>query len=199
MELASGFGGLSASISRGRFTGEFNLKIVYGGGVAAHLKVFCGRPSYRGWVEIFNVEPSIFLQLEDEIYRITSRSLKAGEPLYIEYYWDPETLKPLDMGAPPQTTRIGFKLLTQGFTWFKVWYYPEGFMEGNIKIQAEKPINEKSKIRHIEEACREIREFIEKWKTQPPKTLKETIERSLKIEKHLCPPTLSTPSTFYPL
>ncbi|MFN4045880.1 MAG: DUF1122 family protein, partial [Acidilobaceae archaeon] len=115
LRLVSGVGGFSALASPGRFSGEFNLKIVHEGGVAAHMKVFCGRPPYRGWVEVFNVEPSIFLKLEDEIYMVVSRSLKAGEPLYVEYHWDPETLKPLDMGAPPQVTRIGFKLLARGF------------------------------------------------------------------------------------
>ncbi len=183
--LAAGLGKLKASISPGRFTGEFNVRI-YSEGTAAYMKVFCGRPPYRGWVEIFNIEPNTFLQVEDEIYRVVSESLKAGEPLYIEYYWDPETLKPLDMGAPPQTTRIGFKLLMEGFTWFKTWYYPEGFMEGNVKIQAEKPLNEESKTRHLEETCKEVEEFIGKWGYKPPEALKGAVERGLKLEKLLC-------------
>ncbi|MDM7275110.1 MAG: DUF1122 family protein [Thermoprotei archaeon] len=185
-ELAAGFEGLAATVSPGRFTGEFNVK-VYSDGVAAHMKVFCGRPPYRGWVEIFNVEPSIFLQVEDVVYRVVSRGLKAGEPLYVEYHWDLETLKLLDMGAPPQVTRIGFKLLREGFTWFKTWYYPEGFIEGNVKIQAEKPVDEKSMSRHLEEACREVRNFLEKWREQPPQALKGAIERSLELENSYAP------------
>lgn len=59
--------------------------------------------------------------------------------MFVEYEWDHVTIRELEFGIPPALSRLGYKLLVRGFTWFKDWYYPEGFMEGGRKLQAEKP------------------------------------------------------------
>lgn len=159
---------------RGRFPEEKNIEIYLGHGDSWQrllvLKVFNGRPPfYRRWVEVFSVNPELsfgpisytFVDSPEEKMFINclSRNVNPGEWLYIEYIYDGETWKALEIGVPPHLTRLGFMLLDNGFTWFKNWYYPEGFMEGNPKLQAEKPLNENVKRRQVEELCKEAIEF----------------------------------------
>ena len=59
-------------------------------------------------------------------------------------------------------TRLGYQLYKRGFTWFKVWYYPEGFYEGGQKIQAEKPVSRERMLQHVKQHLEEIREFMER-------------------------------------
>lgn len=124
------------------------------------MKAFCGRGPYRAWVEIFSIDHGLFLPHEALLYDWISSHLGPGEPLYVEYSWDPETTALLDLGAPAALTRIGLELLVRGFTWFKIWYYPEGFMEGGPKIQAEKPRDLNQRRRNMEEVCREVERFV---------------------------------------
>jgi hypothetical protein len=58
-------------------------------------------------------------------------------------------------------------LFRRGFTWFKDWYFPEGFMEGDQKLQAEKPIDEHASQRHRARWVREINVFIERAGPNP--------------------------------
>lgn len=172
--------GFQANVRGGRFTGEFNIVLEGEGLRVATLKVFCGRGPYRGWIEIFDVDPVAYLRIEDRLYEIIANTLKPGEPLYIDYSWDQETLKLLDQGAPPTVTRIGFKLLERGFTWFKVWYYPEGFMEGNVKIQAEKAVGQDAMVRHLRDICIDLKSFIGAWSgaSQVPEAIMGALEKA---------------------
>lgn len=169
---------VKVEVKPGRFKGEYNIIYYNDKLIVLTLKVFCGRGYYRGWVEVFNVDPEFFSIVEDEVYNVVSQALRPGEPLYIDYSWDTETIKLLDIGAPAQLTRIGLKLVERGFTWFKVWYYPEGFMEGNVKIQAEKPVNSMIYNMHRLELCKEIKEFIDKWSRGGDRVVMLALERA---------------------
>ncbi len=139
------------------------------------MKVFYGRlPYYRKWVEVFLINDN--LTFDDRIFKFTgsiyeeklieclSKFLGGGERLFIGYMYDAETKRALELGIPPPLTRLGYILFQKGFTWFKDWYFPEGFMEGGPKLQAEKPINGESRRRHVEEICKEVRENINRIK-----------------------------------
>ncbi len=140
---------------RGRFPEEWNLDIdVCPGnecGRAFSVKVFLGRPPYRAWAEVHSVvRPELMLgAVEDHVIGVLSSWLRPGETLYFEYVWDPITTRELELGVPPQASRLGYKLLMHGFTWMKDWYYPEGFMEGSPKLQAEKPLSPGHGRRHL--------------------------------------------------
>lgn len=158
MRLLSGSSleGLSLKSWRGRFSEEHNAVVYTQGRRACSLKIFCGRGPYRAWVEIFDIDAEIFKTAEKRIYDEVALSLAGGESLFVEYFWDPESVRAADLGLPPHLTRIGMELVARGFTWLKLWYFPEGHMEGGQKIQAQKPIDENQRRRNIAEACREI-------------------------------------------
>ena len=163
----------------GRFPEEKNIEFYIGYRGTWYrllvIKIFEGRPPfYRKWVEVFSITSTISFNdkvfvfyktdIEKNLIKCLSNLIGAGERLFIEYVYDRETWKTLELGVPPHLTRLGFILLENGFTWFKDWYYPEGFMEGNPKLQAEKPINGEVKQKHLENLCRETTLFIDKVK-----------------------------------
>ncbi|MCE4599043.1 MAG: DUF1122 family protein [Desulfurococcales archaeon] len=163
-------------IARGRFREEINARLLFeSGGTASHiaaLKIFCGRGLiYKPWIEIFNINNRIVLEngsvigffdspLEDALLDAITGKIGPGESIFIEYYNDEETLNQLERGVPPQVTRMGLKLLRRGFTWFKVWYYPEGFQEGGQKLQAQKPFNTTAMVRQLAALTEEINLFL---------------------------------------
>lgn len=162
-------------ISRGRFQEEINLRLyLKQGEVESHIldiKVFYGRPPYYSpWVEFFNISNALKLGdktieffdsfFEDKILSIFSQTLKAGESMFVEYYEDDETRRQLGASVPPPVSRLGYKLFKLGFTWFKDWYFAEGFWEGGQKLQGEKPSNE-SVNRQLRGIHREVKAFLE--------------------------------------
>ena len=44
--------------------------------------------------------------------------------------------------------------------WFKDWYFPEGWMEGGMKLQATRPLNRDIRALREEQAARELEAFV---------------------------------------
>ncbi|BAN90490.1 DUF1122 family protein [Aeropyrum camini] len=185
---------LRASISQGRFSGEFFLAVrVEGGGGLLELcnsLAFCGRGFYRPWIEIYNVSPSLPTigfsstagsPVEAVLLDLAAEALGPAEPLYVEYAWDSETLYQIQRGAPAPASRLGFELWRRGFRWFKVWYHPEGFMEGGEKIQAEKPLGRDHEERLVGEVRRELEGFVRMWRGSSNEFMARAVERALAI------------------
>jgi hypothetical protein len=164
---------------RGRFPEEKSVEIYLGYRNTWRrllvVKVFEGRPPfYRKWVEVFSIAPTLSFDevafkfagsdLEKDLIKCLSSLIGAGERLFIEYLYDIETWRALELGVPPHLTRLGFMLLENGFTWFKDWYYPEGFMEGSPKLQVEKPVSDEARQRHLKDLCKDALLFAGKSK-----------------------------------
>lgn len=172
------------SIHPGRFSGEVDAELYiakitpdfHHPQVEKYLmkvKIFSGRlPSYPGWVELYGILPHLAFNgemfnyigsaMEKCILKFFSKQLDAGEKIFVEYYQDEETLKALRLGAPPAATRLGCLLFDVGLTWFKDWYFAEGFREGSQKLQAEKPLNERARAKHHFSIKKELEIFIKK-------------------------------------
>lgn len=128
---------------RGRFSEEYNVDLYSGTGVKLlTLKVFLGRGRYYGpWVEVFNVNESVWGAIDEWLIRQVASYLSPGSVIYVEYLTDRETAVQLQRGYPPALTRLGYLMLKVGFTWFKDWYYPEGWLEGGPKLEGQLPLN----------------------------------------------------------
>ncbi len=162
---------------KARYAEEVNLKVFLRHGRKEAplllLKAFKGRkPFYRQWAEFYGVNSQIGLGritidyfgsiFEDALLRLFFKYLEPGGRIFVEYYEDAETANELESGFPPPVTRLGYKLFEIGFTWFKDWYFPEGFMEGGQKLQGEKPLNSEAKGRQLNKIQGEIKPFLEK-------------------------------------
>ncbi|MEM3588064.1 MAG: DUF1122 family protein [Candidatus Jordarchaeaceae archaeon] len=162
-------------ISRGRFREEINMSLYVRQGefenYVMDIKVFYGRPPYYSpWVEFFNISNVLKFDnqiteyfdsvIEDKLLSIFSQPLKERESIFVEYYEDEETRRQLGAGLPPPISRLGYKLFKLGFTWFKDWYFAEGFWEGGQKLQGEKP-NAESANRQLREIYGEVKTFID--------------------------------------
>jgi len=165
------------SVLKGRFREEVNVDIWIKKGDnetnLMFLKVFYGRPPYyKPWVEFFNIKEHVKIgnktidyfgsAFEDGLLQFFAQYIGPGENIFVEYDNDRETKKQLEVGFPSPVTRLGYKLFNLGFTWFKDWYFPEGFMEGDQKLQGEKPLNEESKAHHLEEISSHVKNFLER-------------------------------------
>jgi len=159
---------------KGRFREEQDFEIhVRNNGAETHLlyaKVFHGRPpEYSPWVELYEINERIRLggrttsyfdsPFEESILKLFADSLAAGAKMFVEYYNDGETKAQLETGMPVVISRLGHKMFKLGFTWFKDWYYPEGYMEGNQKLQGEKPLNSNVRKRHALSISKELASF----------------------------------------
>lgn len=121
----------------GRFVEEENITLAKDGKRLMYIKAFYGRkPYWKEWLELFHIDPSFFgSNFEDKLYQIISKYFRR---VFVEYYEDKQTLEELKSGKPAEETRLGSKLKALGYKYFRDWYYPEGWMEGGYKLQAER-------------------------------------------------------------
>jgi hypothetical protein len=158
----------------GRFDEEINLDIYLKRGRAEFklliAKIFFGRGYYKPWIELFSISPELSFgklkvqyfdsKIESKILAIFGKSLAPGASIFIDYEQDKETLFILQRGLAMPISRLGYLLYKKGFTWFKDWYFPEGYLEGGRKLQGEKPLSETIKLTQLKRNRKEIRESL---------------------------------------
>lgn len=184
-------------IDKGRFPGESRFAIflrdrenrISSEPVAAG-RFFAGREPIKPWMEISYRgtvkigETSVDLSkngLDVALFRILSELIPAGGHIMVKYLDHPITAKALSIGVPPVATPIGYLLWKSGFRWFKDWYFPEGGMEGEPKLQANKPLNAEVERARASEIAIELREFLSgKGESEPEKISRELALKILK-------------------
>jgi len=150
---------------------------------------FMGRGEYiKAWIE-FRYAPiaefpegfSVDLEeagLTSEIISILGELVPPGGSIMIIYGAEPyhlhmETERGLKIGFPPQVTPLGYYLWNNGFRWFKDWYFPEGWREGGMKLQATRPLDEDVRRDRQNKALVDLGEFIDKLDDHKPTLLEE--------------------------
>ncbi len=163
------------------------------------LGVYEGKaPHYRAWMELFSIEKEVSFGDEiveyhgSDIERILleelSQDIEEGEKFFVEYAGDEETEYILHRGFPVVLSRLGHLLFKNGFTWFKDWYFPEGFNEGGQKLQGEKSIDEEHRVKHLKNIRAEVEEFLrntdmssEKYREKAASRAEDIIDRNLSV------------------
>ena len=152
-----------------------------------YISTYLGqKPYYKPWVELFNIKnPNTYYgsDIEDKLLNIISDHLGSGAKIFVEYSEDQETVHGLSNDFPPPVTRLGYKLFKNGFTWFKDWYFPEGFKEGGQKLQGEKPLNNEYRDKHLKDIENSIKQFLDTYKEidEDSKFITQSIFRGEKI------------------
>lgn len=128
-------------------------------------------PWYHPWIEIvypYDFDPierffglSYFDSLlEHTLIGLFCDCLSPAGKIFVSYESDDETRKGLMIGIPVVLSRLGVLLLRHGCTWFKDWYFPEGGLEGGVKLQGEKPLHKKDKHRQLEKIKQIISDYV---------------------------------------
>ena len=150
-----------AEVKRGRFPEELDAVVLAGAGgsPAIRLKYFGGRRSagVLPWIEA-SLARAVDEAHLTELVAALAALLPPGGYLMIGY-GDDETERGLKRRFPPAVTPVGKALLDAGCTWFKDWYYPEGWMEGGMKLQGNKPVSAEAR----EQGLAAVRAGIEEW------------------------------------
>ncbi|MDI6873906.1 DUF1122 family protein [Candidatus Solincola sp.] len=167
---------------RGRTDREtyFNLYLRKGDATSRRPVVqglfFMGRGEYiKPWME-FRYDPVASFPGDDDLdleeYGLTGEligllgsMIPPGGSLMVIYGAEPhplarETERGLKRNFPPMATPLGLYLWKAGFRWFKDWYFPEGWLEGAMKLQATRPLDEEIRARREYEARRMLEKFV---------------------------------------
>ena len=146
---------------RGRFPEEIDALVEWGenGPPAVGLRCFHGRRSanVQPWIEA-SLAQDVDDERRAELVEALAELLPPGGYLMVGY-GDDETERGLKRRFPPAVTPLGKALFDAGCTWFKDWYYPEGWMEGGMKLQGNKPVSAAAR----EEGLAALRAEIEEW------------------------------------
>ncbi len=138
-------------------------------------KYFSGRGEfYKPWLEIYydnhvKFESSKIVDLsegglDEKLFKHLSDLLPPNSHFMVVYVNHEETRKGLEQGVPAPATPIGYLLWKSGCTWFKDWYFAEGFWEGDVKLQGNKPLNKQNRRKNLVEIREELIVFLKKEK-----------------------------------
>ena len=150
-------------VRRGRFPEELDAVVFAGDGgrPAIRLKYFGGRRSAGvvPWIEA-SLARGAEEAFQAELVAALATLLPPGGYLMIAY-GDDETERGLKRRFPPAVTPLGKALLDAGCTWFKDWYYPEGWMEGGMKLQGNMPVSPEAREQGLAAVRAEVEEWLE--------------------------------------
>jgi hypothetical protein len=173
-------GALRVATTRpGRYPEERDGVVLVGeqGAPAIRLKHFAGRASagVPPWIEAGVVRDDEALLRE--LVAALAELLPPGGRLMV-VYGDDETERGLKRRFPPVVTPLGAALLAAGCTWFKDWYYPEGWMEGELKLQGNKPVSEEARERHRADLRAEVAAWLARTEGEADDLLERARERA---------------------
>lgn len=195
------------NIKKGRFKGEylFELYLTYedfkplsfSSTPVIRGRFFRGEGYYRPWLEVYFykraevkidseiVEVNLAGGLDEVLFGCLSDVLPPASHLMVFYGDDEETQRELTRGVPPPVSYLGFLMFKAGFTWFKDWYFPEGYLEGGVKLQGNKPMNDKHKKKNLIEIKTEIESFLGRVDDSCDPDLKKALIRARYVLEYI--------------
>ncbi|MEW6554879.1 MAG: DUF1122 family protein [Actinomycetota bacterium] len=165
---------------------------------------FAGRGDYiKAWVE-FRYDPvAVFadgsvVDLEEKglaprLFSLLASLVPPGGSLMVIYGAEAhavssDTEKGLKKSFPPAATPLGYYLWRSGLRWFKDWYFSEGWMEGGMKLQATRPLNEEVRAGREAKAREELGAFAAALRDRDLDPLeKDALERAEDVLSRLTP------------
>jgi hypothetical protein len=154
------------SVRPGRFPEEKRFEMGLGARPEPLLEgiAFEGRAPIRRWME-FRYDPAPLSPADAEaLFRLLAAAVGPGGHLSVKYESAEHraTARALAAGVPPPATPLGFLLWAGGARWFKDWYFSEGWLEGEQKLQGNLPLDAARRREREAEAAAEIRAWLGK-------------------------------------
>ncbi|HUV03451.1 MAG TPA: DUF1122 family protein [Desulfobacteria bacterium] len=151
-------------IRKGAFAGVFSFSLLADGQTIVSGLYYHGSTWIRPWLEL-DYSPLTGDELDatgEVLFQLLSELIPPGGHISIAYLDHKITARALLSGVPPAATPIGYLLWKSGCRWFKDWYFAEGWKEGGIKLQGEKPLTEQRKRENTQRIVGELTEFLNK-------------------------------------
>jgi hypothetical protein len=151
-------------VRKGAFAGVFSFSLLVDGQTIVSGLYYLGSTWIRPWLEI-DYSPITGDETDETgevLFQLLSELIPPGGHISVAYLDHKITARALLSGVPPVATPIGFLLWRGGCRWFKDWYFAEGWKEGGIKLQGEKPLNEQRKRENTQKIVGELTEFLNK-------------------------------------
>ncbi len=125
---------------------------------------------YRPWLEVRYVngfhaggsEIDLTLGNEEELFKFLCDMIPRGSHIMVKYPDHRLTAQALMFNIPEAATPIGYLLYVGGCRWYKDWYFAEGFMEGEEKLQGSKPLDEEKFERKTNMIKEGLRQYLDK-------------------------------------
>ena len=172
-----------AKVQKGAFAGVFSFSLRIDEHSIVSGLYYTGSKWIRPWMEI-DYSPVTGTELNsvgEALFQLLSELIPPGGHLSVSYTDHRMTARALLAGVPPAATPLGFLLWRSGCRWFKDWYFAEGWKEGGIKLQGEKPLNEARKRVNTQKIVDELTEFLGKSGYLEPEIEKVCKELAVKI------------------
>jgi len=153
-----------AEVQKGAFAGVFSFSLRIDEHIIVSGLYYIGSKWIRPWIEIdyMPITGSEMDSVGEALFQLLSELIPPGGHLSVSYVDHRITARALLAGVPPAATPLGFLLWRSGCRWFKDWYFAEGWKEGGIKLQGEKPLNEARRRRNTQKIVEELTEFLSK-------------------------------------
>ena len=151
-------------VRKGSFAGVFSFSLLVDSHETISGLYYRGSTWIRAWLEI-DYSPASGDELDptgESLFQLLSELIPPGGHLSVAYLEHKITARALLSGVPPAATPIGYLLWRCGCRWFKDWYFAEGWKEGGIKLQGEKPLNETRKKENTAKIIEELTAFLNK-------------------------------------
>jgi hypothetical protein len=98
----------------------------------------------------------------EALFQLLAELIPPGGHISVAYLDHKITARALISGVPAAATQIGYLLWRCGCRWYKDWYFAEGWKEGGIKLQGEKPLTEERARENTAKIVAELTEFLKK-------------------------------------
>ncbi len=115
---------------------------------------------YTPWIGGAREGEPLSFEDQEALFEALGEALLPGAYVMLSCDGHPDSLRALSVDVPPPCTALGFLLWRMGARWYKVWYYPEGWREGNEKVQGNLPTDEEHEATRTRERLDEITSFL---------------------------------------
>jgi hypothetical protein len=153
-----------AAVQPGAFAGVYSFSLAAEGRTVVSGLFYEGSRYIKPWLEL-DYAPLTGDELDpggEALFQLLAELIPAGGHISVAYLAHRITARALLSGVPAAATPIGYLLWRCGCRWYKDWYFAEGWKEGGIKLQGEKPLTDARAQANTAKIVAELTAFVKK-------------------------------------
>ncbi len=150
-------------VQPGAFAGVFSFRLQVRERTVVSGLFYRGSRYIKPWLEL-EYTPLSGDELDPDgeaLFQLLAGLIPAGGHISVAYLEHTITARALISGVPAAATPIGYLLWRCGCRWYKDWYFAEGWKEGGIKLQGEKPLTGERARENTRKIVAELMAFLD--------------------------------------